>query len=236
MRNMLRVKDLCVKYGNLQVLWDVSIDIDEGEIVSILGANGAGKSTLLKTIAGLLRPVSGKIIFMNRDISGLPAYEVVKKGLVLIPERRELFGDLTVYENLLMGGYILDKDEIEKRLKFIYKLFPILWERKKQLARTLSGGEQQMLAIARGVMSNPRLLMLDEPSLGLAPIVVSHLFKLIKRLNDEGVTILLVEQNVYKALEISNRSYVMENGRVVLSDSSKNLLFNRELLRKHYIT
>ncbi len=231
---MLGIKNLDVKYGDVQVLWDVSLRVDENEFVAIIGANGAGKSTLLKTIAGLIGPSDGEILFLGEKLNGLPPHRIVRRGVSLIPERRELFGNLTVYENLLMGGYTVSKNEIEDRAEWIYNYFPILRERRNQLARTLSGGEQQMLAIARGLMSKPKLLMLDEPSLGLAPKISSELFRLIEKLNSEGITILLVEQNVKKTLKIATRAYVLENGRMIMEGESEDLLRN-ENIRKAYL-
>ncbi len=231
---LLKVKNLDVKYEDVQVLWNVSLEVNEGELVAIIGANGAGKSTLLKTITGLIEPSSGEIVFLKQKLNGLLPHEIVKRGLSLIPERRELFGNLTVYENLLVGGYTVDKEELEDRMKWVYNYFPILKERKNQLARTLSGGEQQMLAIARGLMSKPKLLMLDEPSLGLAPKISNEVFKLVEKLNSEGITILLVEQNVKKTLKIADRAYVLENGKITLEGESKQLAEN-DTVKKAYL-
>ncbi|MFQ6125694.1 MAG: ABC transporter ATP-binding protein [Candidatus Heimdallarchaeota archaeon] len=231
---MLSIKNLDVKYEAVQVLWDVSLSVSENELVAMIGANGAGKSTLLKTIAGLIEPSKGEILFLNEQLNGMLPHRIVRTGVSLIPERRELFGNLTVYENLKMGGYTIARDELETRVEWVYDHFPILRERKSQLARTLSGGEQQMLAIARGLMSKPRLLMLDEPSLGLAPKIVTNLFKLIERLNTEGITLLLMEQNVRKALQIANRAYVLENGKIVMEGESKDLMED-ENVRKAYL-
>ncbi len=231
---LLKVKNLDVKYEDVQVLWNVSLEVNEGELVAIIGANGAGKSTLLKTITGLIEPSSGEIVFLKQKLNGLLPHEIVKRGLSLIPERRELFGNLTVYENLLVGGYTVDKEELEDRMKWVYNYFPILKERKNQLARTLSGGEQQMLAIARGLMSKPKLLMLDEPSLGLAPKISNEVFKLVEKLNSEGITILLVEQNVKKTLKIADRAYVLENGKITLEGESKQLA-EKDTVKKAYL-
>ncbi len=231
---MLNIKNLDVKYEAVQVLWDVSLNVNEKELVAMIGANGAGKSTLLKTISGLIEPSKGEILFLDEKLNGLLPHRIVRTGVSLIPERRELFGNLTVYENLKMGGYTIDRDELVNRVEWVYDHFPILRERKSQLARTLSGGEQQMLAIARGLMSKPRLLMLDEPSLGLAPKIVTDLFKLIERLNTEGITLLLMEQNVRKALHVANRAYVLENGRIVMEGESKDLMED-ENVRKAYL-
>lgn len=215
-----------VFYGNLQVLWGIDLKVEEGEIVALIGSNGAGKTTVVETIFGLNKAARGKIEFIGEDITGLPAYDIVRKGLVLIPEKRELFPKMTVLENLKLGAYIGGGSD---RLERIFDLFPVLNERKKQLACTLSGGEQQMLAIARGLMSNPKMLVLDEPSIGLSPLLVSMVFKSIKRLNEEGVTILLVEQNVAHALELCNRGYVLESGRIKLEGSSQELLSNEHV-------
>jgi len=223
---MLEVRGINVGYGNLQILWDVSFNIKEGEIVTIIGPNGAGKTTLLKAIAGLLKPKSGEIYFHGKQIGGLPAYKIVREGIALVPEGRELFSKMTVLDNLLLGSY-LNPSTREETLEKVFELFPVLRERKNQIAGTLSGGEQQMLSIARSLMSNPKLLMLDEPSFGLAPMMVLKTFDTITRLNTIGVTILLVEQNIYHALELAHRGYVIENGRIVLEGESKSLLENK---------
>ncbi|MEM2933726.1 MAG: ABC transporter ATP-binding protein [Halobacteria archaeon] len=228
---MLEICNLNVFHGNLQVLWGIDLKVKEGEIVALIGSNGAGKTTAVETIFGLNKAAQGKIEFMGEDISALPAYDIVRKGLMLIPEKRELFPKMTVLENLKLGAYIGGGNN---RLERIFDLFPMLNERKKQLACTLSGGEQQMLAIARGLMSNPKMLVLDEPSIGLSPLLVSMVFKSIKRLNEEGVTILLVEQNVAHALELCNRGYVLESGRIKLEGSSQELLSN-EHVRAAYL-
>ncbi|MBN2487680.1 MAG: ABC transporter ATP-binding protein [Methanosarcinaceae archaeon] len=224
---MLRVKNINVAYGSVKVLWDVSFTIGEGEIITIIGPNGAGKTTIVKSIMGLLKPTTGTIEYMGRQIHDTPTHMIVKDGIALVPEGRELFSKMSVMENLLMGAYT--SDEKEKTLKWVFSLFPRLEERKKQLAGTLSGGEQQMVAIARSLMSRPKLLILDEPSLGLAPLMVKKVFEIINILNNENVTILLVEQNVHHALEISNRGYVLETGRITLEDSSDKLLDNNHV-------
>ncbi|MCW3133318.1 MAG: ABC transporter ATP-binding protein [Methanophagales archaeon] len=227
---MLEIKGLNVAYDKVQVLWDVSFNINEGEIVTLLGSNGAGKSTTVKTIQGLLKSRSGSIRFMDKSIGGLPAYKVVAAGISLVPEGREIFPKMSVLENLILGAYVpraRAKDLRDESLDWVFKLFPKLEERKKQLAGTMSGGEQQMLAIARALMSKPKLLMLDEPSLGLAPVLVLQVFDIIKKLNEEGVTILLVEQNVHHALGLSDRAYVLEKGRTILEGKGFELLSDK---------
>lgn len=219
---MLDVQGLNVFYANLQVLWDVSLHIEQGEVVTLLGANGAGKSSLVQTIFGLNRSRTGNIRFLGTDISGMPPYEVVKQGLALVPEKRELFPKMTILENLELGAYGRDKDNAD--LEEIYALFPVLKERERQLAGTLSGGEQQMLAIARSLMAKPRLLVLDEPSLGLSPLFVTTVLDTVTILNKKGLTILLVEQNVQHALEISHRGYILENGRITHEGTATDLL------------
>lgn len=222
-------------YGDVQVLYDVSLKVEEGEIVTIVGANGAGKTTLLKIISGLFQPKSGTITFINQRIDNLPSHEIVKKGVVQVPEGRKLFPFLTVLENLEVGAYIPQASKhLKESLKMIFKSFPILSERKNQLARTLSGGEQQMLAIARGLMTKPKLLMLDEPSLGLAPLLVKEVFEIVKTVKQQNIPILLVEQNVKHSLEISNRAYVLENGKIVLEGKGQELLGN-EKVKKAYL-
>ncbi|MEM2936467.1 MAG: ABC transporter ATP-binding protein [Candidatus Bathyarchaeia archaeon] len=232
---MLSVEGLNASYGDVQVLWDVSFDVKEGEIIVIVGSNGAGKTTTLRVLAGLMYPKFGAIIFSGEDIAKIPPHERVKKGIALIPEGRMLFTRLTVEENLRLGAITPKAREArDETLKWVYELFPILKERKRQIAGTLSGGEQQMLAIARGLMSQPKLLMLDEPSLGLAPKIVAQVFELLMEINKQGITILLVEQNVWRALEIADRGYVMETGRIVLSGSGEHLL-NNEYVKKSYL-
>ncbi|MEM3589518.1 MAG: ABC transporter ATP-binding protein [Candidatus Bathyarchaeia archaeon] len=224
---MLEVKNLHVYYESALALHDISIKVNEGELVSVVGSNGAGKSTLLKTIVGLVKPRSGEIRLRDERIDALNTPEIISKGISLIPEGRRLFPNMTVLENLEMGAYT--KEAWEKRretLDWIFDLFPILKERQKQLAGTLSGGEQQMLAIARGLMSRPKLLMFDEPSLGLAPKLVAKVFEIVKDLNDQGLTILLVEQNVLHSLRLCDRGYVLENGRITLSGRGDELLEN----------
>jgi branched-chain amino acid transport system ATP-binding protein len=222
---LLKVIHIDVSYGQVQVLMQVSFDIEEKEIVCLLGSNGAGKTTTVNTVSGILQAQKGSILFNGREITGATAYERVEMGLVQIPEGRKIFPTLSVIENLEMGSYLKGpKAKRQKSLAMVIDLFPILESRKKQSAGTLSGGEQQMLAIARGLMAIPRLLILDEPSLGLAPIVVDEIFRVVEKINHEGVTILLVEQNVSQALSLSNRSFVLEEGRVALSGTGKDLL------------
>lgn len=221
---MLKVNNINVSYGSVRILWDVNFEIDEGETITIIGPNGAGKSTTVKTIMGLLKPTSGSIEFMGRQIHSEPTYQIVKDGIALVPEGRELFPRMTIMENLLMGAYT--SDEKEETLQWVFNLFPRLKEREKQSAGTLSGGEQQMLAIARSLMSRPKLLILDEPSLGLDPLMVNRVFEILTTLKSEGVTVLLVEQNVHHALEVSNRGYVLETGRITLEGASSELLDN----------
>jgi len=224
---MLKVENVNVSYGSVKILWDVDFHIDEGEIITIIGPNGAGKTTIVKTIMGLLKPTSGTIEFNGNPIHLAPTHKIVEGGIALVPEGRELFPRMTIMENLQMGAYT--SDEKEDTLKWVFNLFPRLEERQKQSAGTMSGGEQQMLAIARGLMSRPKLLILDEPSLGLAPIMVKTVFEIVKTLNSEGVTVLLVEQNIHHALEASNRGYVLETGRITLEGASSELLDNNHV-------
>jgi len=224
---MLKVENVNVSYGSVKILWDVDFHIDEGEIITIIGPNGAGKTTIVKTIMGLLKPTSGTIEFNGNPIHLAPTHKIVEGGIALVPEGRELFPRMTIMENLQMGAYTSDKKE--DTLKWVFNLFPRLEERQKQSAGTMSGGEQQMLAIARGLMSRPKLLILDEPSLGLAPIMVKTVFEIVKTLNSEGVTVLLVEQNIHHALEASNRGYVLETGRITLEEASSELLDNNHV-------
>jgi len=224
-KSMLELSRISVGYNALQVVWDVSLTVQRGELVALVGANGAGKSTVLKTVAGLLRPVSGQITLEGARIDGLPAHAIVARGVALVPEGRRVFPYMTVAENLELGAFLeTRRARIEETLAWVFDLFPILKMRRSQLAGTLSGGEQQMLVIGRALMSRPRLLMMDEPSLGLAPAVVSTVFASVGRLLEEGITVLLVEQNVRKALELAQRGYVLENGRIVLSGPSASLL------------
>jgi branched-chain amino acid transport system ATP-binding protein len=228
--HLLEIRDLAVAYGGVQALWGVSVDVDEGSIVSLVGANGAGKSTLLKTIAGLNRPKRGEVLFAGRKLFGLKPEDVVDAGISLVPEGRRLFSRLTVKENLELGAYTpRARHSAKESLEQAYELFPILRTRNSQVAGSLSGGEQQMLAIARSMMSRPSILMLDEPSLGLSPLVVKMMFELIESLNRTGVTILLVEQNVYQALRISHHAYVMKTGKIALDGSGEELLANPDV-------
>ncbi len=232
---LLTVKDLYVNYGNVEALHGISLKVDEGEIVTILGANGAGKSTTLMTISGLVVPKQGAIFYKDKEISRLQGHEVVQFGIAQVPEGRRVFATLTVQENLDLGAFIIkDKDKVQKNLEWIFNLFPRMKERREQLAGTLSGGEQQMLAIARGLMASPNILLLDEPSLGLAPILVKSIFETIREINESGVTVLLVEQNARAALKLAHRGYVMEVGNIVLEDTSDKLLKNPEV-RKAYL-
>lgn len=233
---MLELKNIKTFYGNIQALKDVSIKISEGEIITLIGANGAGKSTTLMSISGIVPPRSGEVLFMGRPIQNLPPNNIVSLGISQVPEGRRIFPFLTVAENLDMGAFLRnDKDEIKREIEYIYELFPILAERRNQAGGTLSGGEQQMLAISRALMAKPRLLLLDEPSLGLAPLVVRRIFDIIKKINAESkTTIFLVEQNANMALKVAHRGYVMETGRVSMTDTADNLLANDEV-RKAYL-
>ncbi len=232
---MLSIQNLHVSYGPIKVLKGVSLHIDQGEIVALIGANGAGKTTLMSTISGLLRPQSGEIKFEGQDIIKFPPDKIVKLGISLVPEGRQIFAPLTVLENLELGAYLRSKDKkgIKEDLDKIFSIFPKLKERKNQQAGTLSGGEQQMLAIARAFMARPRLLLLDEPSLGLAPMVLELIMDSILELNKEGLTILIVEQNAIKALEISTRGYVLETGRIILQGSSNELKEDPDVIRAY---
>jgi branched-chain amino acid transport system ATP-binding protein len=221
---MLKIEDINVFYGNIHALKGVSLDINEGEIVTLIGANGAGKSTLLKTISGLLKPKNGSILFEGQSISGKVAQSIVKQGLSHVPEGRRVFANMSVEENLELGAYLRkDKKGIKEDFEKVYTLFPRLQERRKQLSGTLSGGEQQMLAMGRALMARPKLLLLDEPSMGLAPLLVKTIFRIIEEINKSGTTILLVEQNANMALSIADRAYVIETGKIVISGSSEEL-------------
>ncbi len=231
---MLSIRNLNVKYGQIHALHDVNLEVEQGRVVAVVGANGAGKTTLMMTLAGLLSPAGGEILFEGLAIPK-EAYKVVSRGICLVPERRRLYANLTVKENLLMGAYLRkDKGGIAADLERMYDLFPIMKERVKQYAGTLSGGEQQMVAIARGLMSRPKILLLDEPSLGLAPIMVQNMFKAIKEINAEGVTVLLAEQNAFQALDMADDAFVLETGRVLVSGTGKELLEN-PLVQKAYL-
>ena len=230
---MLNVEGLFVNYGHVEALKDVSIKVKKGQICSIIGANGAGKSTLLKSISGLVKPLRGSVYFENEKLPKR-AYKIVSKGIIHVPEGRKTFSGLTIEDNLLVGAYLSDKKIIKEDLQKQYELFPILKERKHQFAGTLSGGEQQMLAVCRGLMSHPKILLLDEPSMGLAPIIVNQIYDLIVKIRDSGITVLLVEQNAKKALSICDYAYVLENGKIKLSGMGKELL-NSDEVRKAYL-
>ncbi len=234
---MLKIRNLDTSYGNLKVLKRISMHVSPGEIVTIIGANGAGKTTLLNTVSGLLSARSGEIIFEKETISALSAEKIVFRGCSLVPEGRQVFSAMNVEENLLLGGYILQKrgqkKKIQSELEKVYSLFPRLKERKKQYAGTLSGGEQQMLAIGRALMAKPKMIMMDEPSMGLAPLIVKDIFQIVVRLRDAGNTVLLVEQNAKAALSIADRGYVLETGRIILQGASEDLLSNMDVQRAY---
>ncbi len=232
---MLKVEGINTRYGKIKVLNDVSFEIKAGEIVALIGTNGAGKSTFLKTISGLVRPTQGRITFMDQDIHGLAPEKIVHAGIAHVPEGRHVFARQTVMTNLEIGAFIRkDTDEIKKDIERYFKIFPILGERRSQQAGTLSGGEQQMLAIARGLMARPKLLLLDEPSMGLAPCLVNEIFRIIAQLHEQGIAIVLVEQNVKKALKITRRAYVMELGKILYHGDSKDLIAD-DRVRKSYL-
>ncbi len=232
---LLEVENLEVNYGMIKALKGISFNVEKGEIIALIGSNGAGKTTTLHTISGILPAASGKITYNGKNITKVPAHNIVKLGISQVPEGRRVFSQLSVYENLIMGAYIRkDKDGIEQDLKEIYKRFPRLEERKTQLAGTLSGGEQQMLAMGRALMSKPEIILLDEPSMGLSPIFVEEIFDIIKYINESGTTVLLVEQNAKKALSIANRAYVLETGNVVLGGDAKELM-NDDTVKKAYL-
>ena len=221
---MLLINDIDVFYGNIQALKGISLEVKEGEIVTLIGANGAGKSTLLKTISGLLKPKRGSIEYLGTTIAGKPAQSIVKAGISHVPEGRRVFSNMTVEENLELGAYLRnDREAIKKDLNHVFELFPRLLERRKQLSGTLSGGEQQMLAMGRALMAKPKLIVMDEPSMGLAPLMVKNIFNIIEMVNKEGVTVLLVEQNAHMALSVAHRAYVLETGKIVLTGSAKEL-------------
>lgn len=232
---MLRVEDLNVHYGGIHALRGINLNVEKGKIISLIGANGAGKSTTLRAIMGLEKPSKGKIFYQDQDITGKATKEIVKSNLVLVPEGRRVFTNLTVRENLILGAYLRkDQGEILKDIEWVYSLFPILKDRQAQKAGTMSGGEQQMLAVGRALMTQPQLLMMDEPSLGLAPLIVKNIFEIIKKINQEGVTILLIEQNAKASLEISDYAYVLETGMVSLQGKGIDLL-NDENVKKAYL-
>jgi branched-chain amino acid transport system ATP-binding protein len=227
---MLEVENVSASYGMVQILREVSFHVEEKEIISIIGPNGAGKTTLVKTIMGLLQPKNGAIRFKGENIEKLPPYEIVKKGLILIPEGRDIFPRMTVEENLKLGAFTANgKSDVKETKEKAYQIFPVLKKKEKALAQTLSGGEQQMLVICRSLMSNPQFLILDEPSLGLAPMIVEKVLDTVRKINEEGVTILLVEQNIRDSLDIADRGYVLEQGKVILEGKSKELLCNSHI-------
>lgn len=230
---MLEVKDLCVNYGAIKAVKGISFTVEQGQIVTLIGANGAGKTTTMNTIAGLIKASQGSIKYNGHDITNAQSSTIVKHGITLSPEGRQVFPRMTVQQNLELGAYTVGKAQLQEGLEQNYELFPVLKERYKQLAGTLSGGEQQMLAVARALMSRPRLLMMDEPSLGLAPLIVKEIFDLIKRINGLGTTILLVEQNARLALGISDVGYVLETGRIVLSDKGSNLASDPKVIASY---
>lgn len=231
---MLEIKDLYVSYGMMEVLHGVSVNVEDDELVSIIGPNGAGKTTLIKTIMGLVKPTSGSIIYNGQDITHLPAHKRAALGIGYVPEGRRVFGKLSVEDNLKMGAYELkSKSEIQKNMDMVYNIFPRLGERSKQLASTMSGGEQQMLAIGRALMLDPKMLLIDEVSMGLMPIMVNTCFEVIKKLNDDGITVLVVEQNANKALKIADRGYVLETGNIVISDTAENMRSNNTVQKAY---
>lgn len=232
---MLEIKDINVYYGAIHAIKGISLAVEEGEIVTLIGANGAGKSTTLRTISGLLKPKTGEIKFLGNDIAGMPAHKIVREGISQVPEGRRIFAEMTVLENLELGAFTRDnKDEIQSDMQMVFKRFPRLEERKTQLAGTLSGGEQQMLAMGRALMSRPKLLLLDEPSMGLAPLLIKEIFNIIVDINKTGTTVLLVEQNANMALSIANRAYVLETGRITISGDAKKLAASEDI-RKAYL-
>ena len=232
---MLEVKDLEVYYGVIQAIKGVSFQVNQGEVIALIGANGAGKTTILHTVTGLLSPKKGQVLFEGRDITKVPAHKIVSMGMAHVPEGRRVFAELSVYENLKMGAYTRkDKSEIEESLANVYKRFPRLEERKNQMAGTLSGGEQQMLAMGRALMSKPKIILMDEPSMGLSPILVNEIFDIIQAVSESGTTVLLVEQNAKKALSIADRAYVLETGNIVLEGNAKDLLED-DSIKKAYL-
>lgn len=232
---MLEVKDLEVYYGVIQAIKGISFHVDKGEVIALIGANGAGKTTTLHTVTGLISPKNGHVLFEGKDITKVPAHKIVSMGMAHVPEGRRVFAELSVYENLKMGAYTRkDKNEIEESLKNVYKRFPRLEERKNQMAGTLSGGEQQMLAMGRALMSKPKIILMDEPSMGLSPIMVNEIFDIIRSVSESGTTVLLVEQNAKKALSIADRAYVLETGKIVLEGNAKDLLED-DSIKKAYL-
>ncbi len=232
---MLEIKDIEVFYGVIQAIKGISFEVNEGEVIALIGANGAGKTTILHTITGLLSPKKGSVIFEGKDITKVPAHKIVSLGMAHVPEGRRVFAELSVYQNLKMGAYTRkDKSEIAQTLEMVYKRFPRLEERKNQLAGTLSGGEQQMLAMGRALMSHPKIIVMDEPSMGLSPILVNEIFDIIQEVSAGGTTVLLVEQNAKKALSIADRAYVLETGKIVLDGDAKELM-NDDSIKKAYL-
>lgn len=232
---MLTISDLSVYYGVIQAIKGISFEVNEGEVIALIGANGAGKTTILHTITGLIAAKGGSIKFQDQELTKTPAHKIVEMGIAHVPEGRRIFSQLTVYENLKLGAFTRkDKDEIEASLKTVYQRFPRLKERKHQVAGTLSGGEQQMLAMGRALMSHPKIILMDEPSMGLSPILVSEIFDIIKSISESGTTVLLVEQNAKKALTIANRAYVLETGKIVLSGDAQDLIHD-ESVKKAYL-
>ena len=232
---MLEDKDLEVYYGGIQAIKGISFEVNKGEVIALIGANGAGKTTTLHTITGLLSPKKGQVIFEGKDITKVPAHKIVSMGMAHVPEGRRVFAELSVYENLKMGAYTRnDKNEIEESLANVYRRFPRLEERKNQMAGTLSGGEQQMLAMGRALMSKPKIILMDEPSMGLSPILVNEIFDIIRAVSESGTTVLLVEQNAKKALAIADRAYVLETGKIVLEGNAKDLLED-DSIKKAYL-
>ena len=230
MSNILEIRNLVVSYGGIEAVKDISIDVEEGQIITLIGANGAGKSTTLKSIAGIVKPKNASIKFMGEEIVGKTPDYIVSKGVTLVPEGRRVFSNLTVAENLKIGAYLKkNKAQIKEDMEYVYSLFPRLKEREWQLAGTLSGGEQQMLAVGRALMSHPKLIMMDEPSLGLAPLIVRDIFEIIKTINKEGITVLLIEQNANMALKVADKGYVMETGIIKMEGTGAELLANEEI-------
>lgn len=236
MAPLLKVDNIEVYYGMIKALKGISFEVNKGEIVALIGANGAGKTTILHTVTGLLKPKTGTIIYNDKDITKTPAHKIVTMGMAHVPEGRRIFSQLSVFDNIKLGAYTRkDKDEIEQTLNYVYERFPRLKERKNQIAGTLSGGEQQMLAMGRALMSKPDFVLMDEPSMGLSPLLVSEIFEIIKAINENGTTVLLVEQNAKKALSIADRAYVLETGSIVLSGDAKELM-NDESVKKAYLS
>lgn len=232
---MLEIKDLQVYYGMINAIKGISFEVNPGEVIALIGANGAGKTTVLHTITGLVTPKSGSITFEGKDLVKTPAHKILSLGMAHVPEGRRIFQQLTVYENLKLGAYIMhDRKQVEKNLEYVYEHFPRLKERKKQVAGTLSGGEQQMLAMGRALMTNPKILLLDEPSMGLSPLLVNEIFRIIKEVSEDGTTVLLVEQNAKKALSIADRAYVLETGNISL-EGKASVLMNDDSVKKAYL-